>query len=355
MPNIEENVSLKEFTTFKVGGPARYFAKVKSVPDVETAVKFAREKSLPIFVLGGGSNILVSDKGFDGLVIHPEMAGIEIISEDENFALIKLGAGEVWDKAVLFAVENNLWGIENLSHIPGNCAAVAVQNVGAYGQEISEFLESVEVFDLQDLSLKNITNEDCKFTYRRSIFNTNEKGRFIILSLTIRLGKKSNPNLSYGDMKRYFEGKENPNLTEIREAIIKIRDSKFPFPKEAKNGNAGSFFRGPIIGEEHLELIAQKIGQEFGEAAREKLLSMKDKLRVAQGFKTPTAYFMELAQLKGFEMGNAKINEPQPAILLNGTGEATAKEILELRDYVLRTIKEKFNVELEVEPELIGF
>lgn len=352
---IEENISLKEFTTFKIGGPAKYFVRVKDATELPDVIKFAQEKNLEIFVLGGGSNVLVSDEGFDGLVIHPEMSDIEIVSENDDSVSLKLGAAEVWDKAVEFSVEQNFWGIENLSHIPGNCAAVAVQNVGAYGQEISNCLQSVEVFDRETLSVKILENKDCNFTYRKSIFNTDQKGRFIILSLTIVLSKKPNPNLSYGDVKKYFEGKENPSLAEIRVAIIKIRDSKFPFPVSAVNGNAGSFFRGPIISESHIDATAEKIGQEFGAAAKEKLLSMKDRLRVAQGYKTPTAFFMELAGLKGFQLGGAKVNEPQPAIVLNVTGEATAKEVLELRDYVLNTIKEKFNVELEVEPEMVGF
>lgn len=354
---IKENVLLRDFTTLKVGGKAKYFVSVRNEEEIKQALDFAQNKNLQIFILGGGSNVLISDDGFDGLVIHPTQEGMEIISENEEYSDIKFYAGENWDKAVAFSVKNNLWGIENLSHIPGNCGAVVVQNVGAYGQEISQVLEYAGVFDLHTGEVRKFSAKDCEFTYRHSIFNSEQKDRFIILSVILRLSKKANSNLSYGDVKKYFQEKEisNPNLEQIREAIIEIRDKKFPFPRNAINGSAGSFFRGPVISSEKLNEIKEKIKEEFGESASEKIEKMKDRLQVSQGYKTPTAYLMELVGLKGLQIGGAKINETQPAIVLNATGLATSDDILNLKDEVLQKIKERFGVELEIEPEMIGF
>jgi UDP-N-acetylmuramate dehydrogenase len=354
---IEENISLREYTTFKIGGPARYFARVDSPEDLSEIVNFAKEKNLKIFILGGGSNIVVSDKGFDGLVIHPTMKGTEIISEDDKKVVLKLGAGENWDEAVAYAVEQGWWGIENLSHIPGNSAAVVVQNVGAYGEEVSSVFKSVEVFDIETLKVKNLTRAECKFTYRHSIFNATHKNRFIILSVTLELSKKPNPILTYSDVKKYFEENSSvePTLREIRKAIIAIRDRKFPFPRTAVNGSAGSFFRGPIITKGKLEEIKEKIKNEFGDDSASRIPKMKDSLQVLQGYKTPTAFLIEHAGLRGFQIGGAKVHDIQPAIVLNATGTASSEDIMNLAEHVRATVKDKFGVELEIEPELIGF
>lgn len=354
---IEENISLRELTTFRIGGPARYFVRLENQEDLPEIVKFAKEKNLKIFVLGGGSNILVSDQGFDGLVIHPTMTGIEKVSEDDKRVVLKFGAGENWDEAVAYSVDQGWWGIENLSHIPGNSAAVVVQNVGAYGEEISSVFKSVEVLDMETLKLKSLTRAECKFTYRHSIFNTTAKNRYIILSVTLELSKKSNPILTYSDVKRYFEENTSiePTLLEIRKAIITIRDRKFPFPKNAVNGSAGSFFRGPIITKGKLEEIKEKIKNEFGDDSANRIPKMKDSLEVLQGYKTPTAFLIEHAGLRGFQIGGAKVHDLQPAIVLNATGEATAADVMALAKHIKQTIKEKFGVELEIEPELIGF
>ncbi len=348
---------LAPYTTFKIGGPARFFCVAEGVEDIKQALQFAKAKDLPIFVLGGGSNILVSDAGFNGLVIHINLAGIKLLSEDETSVTLKLFPGEPWDAAVKYAVNNNWWGIENLSHIPGNCGGFAVQNVGAYGQEAAQVVESVEALDMQSMAVTNFANADCKFSYRHSIFNTSEKNKYLILSTTIRLLKIPEPNLEYGDVKKYFADRENanPSLTQIRQAVTEIRDTKFPYPAEAKNGNAGSFFRGPVISQDQLEIIKNKINQEFGAETSQRLQGMLDKLKVPQGYKTPTAFLLELCGLKGYHIGGAQINPSQPAIILNATGQATAEDVIRLKDYVFNKVKLTFGVELEVEPELVGF
>jgi UDP-N-acetylmuramate dehydrogenase len=354
---IQENILLAPYTTFHIGGPARYFCAPFSVEGIKQVVGFAKSKNLPIFVLGGGSNVLVSDAGFNGLVIDPQMKGLEIIDENESWVLLKLMPGQPWDKTVEYAVNNKWWGIENLSHIPGNCGGFAVQNVGAYGQEAAQVVEAVEALDMETLDVVNFSNPDCHFTYRHSIFNTSVKGRYLILSTTIKLSKIPKPNLEYGDVKKYFMDRkiESPSIKQIRQAITEIRDTKFPYPTEAKNGNAGSFFRGPVISTDQLKLIQEKVNQEFGAQASQRLEGMLDKLKVPQGYKTPTAFLMELCGLKGHQIGGAQINPAQPAIVLNATGLATAGDVLQLRDFVLDKVKATFGVELEVEPELVGF
>ena len=226
---VQENIPLAPYTTFKIGGPAKFFTIVKNVSEIKQALTFAKEKGLQIFFLGGGSNVLFSDKGFNGLVIKLENSGIETIEENDNNVLLKIASGENWDKVVELAVKNNWWGIENLSHIPGSCGAIAVQNVGAYGQEASQIIESVGVFDIKNLQVGVLANKDCNFSYRKSVFNTEGKGRYILLELTIKLNKNPKPNLTYRDLNLIFQSKM-PDIVEIRNAIIKIRDKKYPYP-----------------------------------------------------------------------------------------------------------------------------
>jgi UDP-N-acetylmuramate dehydrogenase len=258
---------------------------------------------------------------------------------------------------VEFAVNNNWWGIENLSHIPGNCGGFAVQNVGAYGQEASQVVVTVVAMDIETFDITSFSTLYCNFGYRKSIFNTSDKNRYIILSTTIKLSKIPKPNLEYGDVKKYFTERKigNPSIKQIRQAITEIRDTKFPYPTQAVNGNAGSFFRGPVISTDQLKLIQGKVNQGFGAQASQRLQGMLDKLKVPQGYKTPTAFLMELCGLKGHQIGGAQINPAQPAIVLNTTGLATAADVLQLRDFVLAKVKATFGVELEVEPELVGF
>jgi len=365
MNNILENTLLAPYTTFKIGGTARWFCECENVEELRDALDIAIDNKKPVFVLGDGSNVLVSDNGFDGVVIRPIMKGIEW-REDGDYVIAKVAAGENWDEFVAQTVNKGLWGIENLSHIPGSVGAVAVQNVGAYGQEVSSVIQRVEVFSIVDFKypipsdIENevgyFENDECKFSYRKSIFNTINKNDYIILSVVFKLSKLPKPNLEYGDVNKYFIERNLPNPTQaqIRQAIIEIRDKKFPYPTVAVNGNAGSFFRGPVLNIEQLAHIKDVVYKKFGEAAVEKLLAMENKLKVAQGYKTPTAFLMELCGLKGYQIGGAKINEPQPAIVLNATGTATAKDVLYLKNYVINCVKDMFEVELEVEPEFVG-
>ena len=199
-----ENISLAQYTTFKIGGPARYFCQAETPEEALRAIEFAKQKGLPFFILGGGSNLLVSDQGYKGLVMKIRMTGRTILSQNNDHVLLKVGAGENWDQIVAWSVENNWWGMENLSHIPGLCGAIAVQNVGAYGQEASKLVVSVTALDTKTGKFLEMDSAACQFGYRSSVFNQSEAGRFIIFNLTLKLDKRPTPILSYRDLKINF-------------------------------------------------------------------------------------------------------------------------------------------------------
>jgi len=350
--DIKENVLLAPHTTFKIGGPARFFCVVENETEVAEALNFAEEKKLNTFILGGGSNLLVSDNGFNGLVIQIKDKGLEILSKDENSVVLKVASGEVWDEVVAFTVENNLWGIENLSHIAGCTGAIAVQNVGAYGQEAKDVIDSVWVYNGELKQSQILKNSDCGFSYRSSIFNTSEKGKYIIFSITFKLSKVPRPVLSYRDLQAKFEGK-SPSLEEIRQAVIAIRDQKFPFPTEAKKGNAGSFFKNAVLNPSEFIKLREKIQNTFGDIKAREL--EKKKFPDGQNIKVPAAFLIELCGLKDLENGGAAINQNQPLVIINKTGTATAADVLGLANRIKQIVLEKTGIELVFEPELVGF
>ena len=339
---FEENRPLKLLTTFKIGGPARFFAEISDPVELQEAFEFAETRNLPVLILGGGSNMLVSDRGFEGLVIHVSNHGITPVPQEVSLCSdseIRVASGEVWDDIVKFAVEHNLWGIENLSRIPGRTGAVAVQNVGAYGQEIKDVLVNVEVFDRATKAFRTLSNEECQFTYRKSIFNTTEKSRYVILYTTLRLSKVPNPNLSYPDVKKWFDGNPAPSLHEIRYAIKEIRDKKFPFPAESIEGNAGSFFKNSVLTKEEYEKLENKFAQNLPEHV-ERLKAIRARSEGTE-IKIPSAFIFEACGLKGFRRGDVQLNPTQPVIVLNVTGEATANEVLSLVCEVRATAEER--------------
>src|SRR5438046_1250360 len=244
---LQENISLAPLTTLKVGGPARFFVEAKSAGEVQEAFVFAHSKDLPLFILGGGSNLVVADRGWPGLVLKVAVPGIDQRpgTNADGKVLFDVGAGESWDRLVSHAVVARCAGVECLSGIPGSVGGTPVQNVGAYGQEVSETIESVQVFDLKDAQVRELCNEACGFSYRSSIFNTSERGRFVILSVTYALTPGGEPLISYADLKNHFAGRETPpNLAETREAVRHIRSRKgmLILAGDPDCQSAGSFF-----------------------------------------------------------------------------------------------------------------
>lgn len=349
---IQENHSLAPYTTFKIGGTARYFVDVQSEADLKEALALSKREALPLFILGGGSNVLINDVHLDKIVIHMNIKGFEVIEETDADVIIRVAAGEIWDEIVAKVVAKAWWGIENLSHIPGKVGSAPIQNIGAYGQEISEVIETVEVLDTQDGNKKVLTNAECLFGYRRSIFNQEEKGRYITLHTTLRLSKKAKPVLSYKDLQNYFQDKDSPTLQEIREAVITIRDAKLPHPDQI--GNAGSFFKNLILSEEEYEVLNKKIAQNFPLEIKDKLESFHKKLTSSQGAKIPTGFLIEICDLKGTQIGGAKIHDRSGLVIINENGEATAEDVMKLFQHIRQIVFEKTGMKITHEPEWVN-
>ncbi|MGC2728466.1 MAG: UDP-N-acetylmuramate dehydrogenase, partial [Candidatus Sulfotelmatobacter sp.] len=245
-----ENIPLAPLTTIEVGGPAKYFVEAGTIGEVQEAVAFAGFRNLPLFVLGGGSNLLVADSGWPGLVLKVSIQDIDQRSghDEDGRTLFDASAGESWDKFVSHAVMARCAGVECLSGIPGSVGGTPVQNVGAYGQEVAETIAAVQVLDLKDNQVRELCPEACEFSYRASIFNTTERGRFIVLRVTYALTPGGSPRITYADLKHHFEGRETqPNLAETREAVrhIRARKGMLITPGDADSQSAGSFFKNP--------------------------------------------------------------------------------------------------------------
>jgi UDP-N-acetylmuramate dehydrogenase len=355
-PAIKSQEPLKPYTTFKIGGPARYFASAATAEEFRAALALAAEQNLPFFILGGGSNILVSDRGFPGVVAHPVCRGINLVHEGAESVTLEVSAAETWDDVVHYAAEHGWWGIENLSHIPGQAGSALVQNIGAYGQQAGDVLQSTEVMDITTGALRTLSVSDCGFGYRRSIFNSTAQGRFVILRLTLRLAKRGLPNLNYPDVRAYFAGQrgKEPSLAEIRRAIITIRDRKFPFPREEKGGNAGSFFKNLSLTDQEFALLRANLQRNFSAQEVARLEEMRKRFPSADRVKIPTAFLIEICGLKGHRIGAAQVNEPQPLVLLN-QGGATAQDVIALAQHVRRTVYARTGMVISLEPALVGF
>lgn len=351
MMEIKENLNLSLFTTLRIGGPARYMVEVASVEELKESLNFADKQNLPIFVLGGGSNVLFSDTGFDGLVIRPLIKGREVSPQG-----IRVGAGEVLDEVIAWTVENGWWGMENLSFVPGLVGALAMQNVGCYGQEAAEVIESVEVFDLRGRTTKIFSNAECNFTYRHSRFNTTDKGKYVILYVNLKLGKNGTPNLKYKDVKNYF-GEKIPTQAEIRKAIIEIRKSKGQDPNEY--WSAGSFFSNFQLSPEEFEVVAKRIGQNFGERWEKDLRDLVQKVKAPSDngmLKIPAGWIIDnLLGLKGYVYNERVRVSPFHALNLFNTGGATCADVMGLFEYVRNITYEKTGLTLVNEPEFVGF
>jgi UDP-N-acetylmuramate dehydrogenase len=355
-PVIKLDEPLKPYTTFKIGGPARFFVCASTLEQFREALALAARHTLPLFVLGGGSNILVSDRGFAGVVVHPVERGIGMFREDAESAILEVNAAETWDDVVRHAVEHGGWGIENLSHIPGQAGAALVQNIGAYGQQVSDVLQSVGVMDIASRALRTLSASDCDFGYRRSIFNSTARGQFIIVSLVLRLARRARPQLDYPDVQAYFaeRGIGRPSLAEIRQAIVTIRDRKIPFPREERGGNAGSFFKNLMLSEEECVKLGAHLQRNFSPRESARLEEIRQRFPSAERIKIPTAFLIEICGLKGHRLGGAQVNETQPLVLLN-QGGATAQEVMALARHVRSTVRARTGMTISIEPELVGF
>ncbi len=346
---IQEHVALAPLTTLKVGGPARYLVEVKTISAICEAVAFARIRDLPLFVLGGGSNLVVSDAGWPGLVLKVGIGGTEEHLENGK-VLFEVGAGEDWDKLVARVVAQNCAGIECLSGIPGSVGGTPVQNVGAYGQEVAETIRAILAFDLRDNQIRELCNEACGFSYRTSIFNTSERGRYIILRVTFALMPGGKARVHYADLKRYFSGWQGaPTLAETRDAVRKIRASKGMLlsPGDDDCRSAGSFFKNPVLSPEQY--------QELSVRAAAKRLQIPSYPALEMQRKVSAAWLVEHSGFsKGFGSGRVGISRKHALAIVN-RGEATATDIVEFQQQIQQRVEDIWGIRLVPEPVFVGF
>ena len=340
MLEIREKVPLAAYTTLRVGGPARWFAEVSSEEELFEALRWADARGADVFLLGGGSNVLISDVGFNGLVVHMNVRGLQV--DDSEFTV---AAGEGWDEFVGQTVTRGFGGIECLSGIPGTCGAAPIQNIGAYGQEVAETIVAVRCYDRRERSVVTLSNAECGFAYRRSIFNSTELGRYIVLAVTFALTGEVAPAVRYADLQRYFAENPNPTLQQVRDGVIAVRASKGMVIREedADSRSAGSFFKNPII-------------------TTMKYEGMKSKLAGCAVFpagdgkvKLSAAWLIEHAGFaRGTTEGNVGISSKHTLALVN-RGGATAEELLAFARRVQDAVEERFEVRLNPEPVMVGF
>ncbi len=336
--NIQENISLKTNNTFGIDKKARFFVEVKDEKTVVDAIAAAKSLKKPIFILGGGSNILLT-KDLDAFVIKINIKGIEVVKEDADHVYVQVGAGEVWHEFVLEAIKNEYAGVENLSLIPGTVGASPMQNIGAYGVEIQEVFDTLRAIEIDTGQTVVFDHKKCAFGYRESIFKHEANGKYIITSVTFKLRKQAVFNTSYGAIATTLEsmGIKALNLKAISDAVIHIRQSKLPDP--AKIGNAGSFFKNPSVDPAVFEQLQQQYPDIPGYPAE-------------AGIKVPAAWLIEKAGWKGKTLGAIGVHKNQPLVLVNyggGDGRAIEKLSLDIR----KDIHEKFGILLQTEVNII--
>ena len=346
---VQENIPLAPLTTLQVGGPARYFAEANTVGEVQEALAFALARDLSVFILGGGSNLVVADAGWPGLVLKIGIAGIEETNEDDKIRF-DVGAGEPWDKFVARAVARNCAGVECMSGIPGSVGGTPVQNVGAYGQEVAETIDSVQVLDRRDGQLRELCNEACGFSYRTSIFNTAERGRFIILRVSYLLTVGGAARVEYADLKKYFAGwTKAPSLAETRDAVRQIRSRKAMLitPGDEDCRSAGSFFKNPVLSPSAFE--------DLNARAADKRLTIPNYPALEAQRKVSAAWLVEHSGFeRGFSVGQVGISRKHALAIVN-RGQATAADVVALKNQIQERVRHIWGVRLEPEPVMVGF
>jgi UDP-N-acetylmuramate dehydrogenase len=338
VPRIQRNVPLAPHTTLGIGGPAKLFTQAITVDQVRAVVDWAKSNGEALLVLAGGSNVLIADEGFDGLVLDLALRGVQ--AEDDG--IVRVAAGEPWDAFVAGAIANRLAGIECLSGIPGSTGATPIQNVGAYGQDVSETIVGVEVLDRTTGAISTLSNSDCRFAYRSSVFKNDAKDRYIVLSVTYQLHPNGPASVRYPELQQYIDshGMRSDDVQNVRDAVIAIRRRKGMVidPADPDTRSDGSFFMNPIVSKEKFEKLGDMPHFPAGE-----------------NVKLSAAWLIEHAGFhKGYVHGNVGISSKHTLAIIN-RGGGTAREVLELVRMIQDSVREKFEVELQPEPNFIGF
>ena len=335
---IEKNISLKPFNTFGIDVRASSYCNISTVEDLKNTLNAHRKK--PLFVLGGGSNMLLT-KDIEAVVLHINLKGIEIVNETDEKVIIKAMAGENWHEFVLWCLSKNFGGIENLSLIPGNVGTAPIQNIGAYGVELKDVFISCETINIKDQTIKTFTKTECKFDYRESIFKQELKGQFIITSVNFELTKKNHSiHEEYGAIKQELDINSivRPTIKDISNAVIKIRQSKLPDPKEI--GNSGSFFKNPVISNNQFEVLKGN----FPQVPSYKVSDTETKV--------PAGWLIEKAGFKGKRFDNYGVHKKQALVLVN-YGDAKGSDIFKLAQLIQKTVRRLFNIDIETEVNII--
>ena len=335
--DVMTNISLKQYTTMKLGGAARYMATADSASDVVSLYRNARKENLPIFVLGGGSNVITHDEVFEGIVLLNKIKGFEIISENDETTDAKIGAGEVWDEVVEKAIGLGLQGVEAMSGIPGTAGAAPVQNVGAYGQEIADTLISLEAYDSKTDTIVTISADECDFSYRNSIFRDKEKGRYCILNITLRLNKAEPKPPYYASLQKYIDENDirEVNLSVIRVAVLNIRSEKLPDPAELPS--AGSFFKNALVEKWKLE----ELQREYSDIPNYAMSDGK--------YKIPTGWLIDKAGLRGYRSHGMRVYEKNALVLVNDSATGY-DDLAAIREEIVQIVFDKFGIKIEQEP-----
>ena len=332
--NILENISLKAYNTFGIDKSARFFTEVKSIDELKEALVWAKNQKIKALILGGGSNILLT-QNLNTLVIKIEIEGIKIIGETDESYLVEVGAGVNWHQLVLTAIENNWAGIENLSLIPGTVGASPMQNIGAYGVEIKDVFWSLKALNIDSLKIEEFNADECQFGYRESVFKNKLKDKYVICSVIFQLKKEPEYHIEYGAIKETLEssGIKELSLKAISDAVVQIRQSKLPNPKEI--GNAGSFFKNPTIPNTHFEQLRSQYPSIPGYPNEE-------------GIKVPAAWLIEQCGWKGKRFGEIGVHSKQPLVLVN-FGDGDGNDIKKLAEKIQHSVSEKFDISIHPE------
>lgn len=336
---VVEDKSFRDLTTFRIGGKIKYYIEVKSDREIEKAVCFAKKRDLPVFIIGGGSDILIGDCDFNGVALKYIGDKVEIKN-----GVVTAQAGKNWDELVSEAVAAGLWGIECLSGIPGSVGASPIQNIGAYGQELKNVFVSLVAYDIENQRFVRLNKESCKFSYRESIFKRADHWqKYIITEVTLKLTKNGKPRVRYDSLKKYLveNNTKNPTLQEVRDAVLTIRAGKFENPKEV--GNAGSFFKNPVLDSQ----IAVELMKKYED--------IPARLQKDGKYKSSAAWFIEKAGWKGKTFKGAGVSPRHALVLINPKGEAKASDLIELSDKIIEDVADKFGVKLEREVQVINF
>lgn len=351
---IRENILLAPYTTFRIGGPARWFLEATNEAELTEAVVFARSQRADLFVLGGGSNLLVADKGFPGVVVHVANRGIREQVQGET-SIFTAAAGESWDGFVNSGVDREFAGVECMAGIPGTVGGTPVQNVGAYGQEVSSTIVSVRALDRTTLRMADFAGPNCEFGYRRSIFNTTARERYIVTEVSYRLRKYGAPCLAYPELAEAFAGKP-PKLAQVSKMVRDIRRKKGMLLMEGDPNcrSAGSFFKNPVVSESLLADISARVTKEANLSGLSHAESIPHFHSDAGTVKLLAGWLIEHAGFpRGFALGQAAISTKHTLAIVN-RGDATAAGILALRDEIRKRVLAQFGICLEQEPVYVS-